>query len=163
MKSVFSFLGMVTALLVVAACSQPHKNPSLLVINVLGAEQYNDAHIKGSINVPFDQVEAYAKKLDQKTEVVFYCANYMCSASGTAAEIFKKLGFEKVWAYEGGTAEWYQLGYPIDGAATDTYLKAENKKPAEEGTHSYGLITAQELKKKMDAVECDTCPSCCRK
>jgi rhodanese-related sulfurtransferase len=162
MKSVFSFIGAVTALLVVAACSTTQDN-SLLVINVLGAEQYKDAHIKGSINVPFDQVEAYAKKLDKKREIVFYCANYMCSASGASAEMLKKMGFENVWAYEGGTAEWYQLGYPIDGAAGEGYLKAENKKPAVEESHAYGIITAQELKKKMEGGQCASCPSCCKK
>jgi len=162
MKSVFPFVSAVTALLVVAACSVPQDN-SVLVINVLSPEQYKDAHIKGSINVPFDQVEAYAKKVDKKREVVFYCANYMCSASGASAEMFKKLGFENVWAYEGGTAEWYQLGYPIDGPATEGYLKAENKKPAVEETHAYGIITAQELKAKMEPSHCASCPSCCRK
>ncbi len=54
---------------------------SLYVINVLDKESYEDCRIAGSINVPFEQVETFAKDLDRTAEMVVYCANYMCTAS----------------------------------------------------------------------------------
>ena len=43
----------------------------LMVINVLDADQYKDCHIKDSINVPFEQLDDFARKLDQEVELVF--------------------------------------------------------------------------------------------
>ena len=38
---------------------------SLYVMNVLDKNSYEDCRIAGSINVPFDQVETFAKDLDR--------------------------------------------------------------------------------------------------
>ena len=150
MKSTYSFVALVGALCIAAACSKAaEKAPSLVVIDVLNPELYNDAHIKNSISVPFEEVAQYVKKLDPKTEVVVYCSNYMCSASGMSAQEFKAQGFEKVWAFEGGMAEWYQLGYPTEGPATKDLWRAPNNKPAAQ-EHDFPVITAQELKAKME-------------
>ena len=54
-----------------------------------------------------------------------------------AAQKLKEMGFENVWAYEGGTAEWYQMGlkaegkYPVEGTCQASYLSAANEKPAQ--------------------------------
>lgn len=134
--------------------SQEQK-PSLYVINVLDKESYDDCNIAGSVNVPFADVESFAKDIDRNTEMVVYCANYMCTASGAAAQKLKEMGFEKVWAYEGGTAEWYQLGkadsnYPVKGSCAASYLTAANEKPAEEAS-DVTVITAAQLREKMVA------------
>jgi rhodanese-related sulfurtransferase len=128
---------------------------SLYVINVLDKESYDDCRIAGSINVPFDQVETFAKDLDRSAELVVYCANYMCTASMAAAQKLKDMGFENVWAYEGGTAEWYQMNmksegkYPVEGACQASYLSAANEKPADEGHPAVAIISAEELHQKM--------------
>lgn len=131
---------------------------TLRVVNVLDKNYFDDAHIKGSatvesIGVPFAQLEATAKNWDKTVPVVTYCANYQCTASGAAAKKLKELGFTDVWAYEGGTAEWYQLGqtdanYVTEGPAREGYLKGTSKKPStrEEGVQE---ITALELQKKI--------------
>lgn len=132
------------------------QKPTLYVINVLDKESYDDCNITGSVNVPFNEVETFAKDLDRNAEIVVYCANYMCSASGAAAQKLKEMGFEKVWAYEGGTAEWYQLGtkaqgmYPVSGSCKASYLTAANDKPEAEESH-VSVITAEQLREKMIA------------
>lgn len=128
---------------------------SLYVINVLDKESYNDCSIVGSINVPFQDIESFAQNIDRNAEVVLYCANYMCTASGAAAQKLKEMGFEKVWAYEGGTAEWYTLGktngnYPVKGSCLASYLTAPNEKPEDE-TPEVPVITAEQLRDKMVA------------
>lgn len=127
---------------------------SLYVVNVLDADLYNDAHIKGSINITLQELEAKAKAWDHETPVVFYCSNYMCSGSGQAAKMLTALGFKDVRAYEGGTAEWYQLSktdpsYIIEGPAQQRYLSIVMEKPSHEEEAGVRIITAPELKKMM--------------
>lgn len=131
--------------------SAAEKPASLYVVNVLSKEMYVDAHIKGSIHMDLDDLEDYASKWDKETPVVFYCSNYQCSASGHAAKVFKKAGFKHVYAYEGGAAEWSQLGYPMEGPQTPEvsgYLKQVMQAPAE-ATHDFEIITAADLKDMM--------------
>jgi len=127
----------------------------LYVINVLDKQSHSDCAIAGSINVPFEGIAAFAQKLDKNVEIIVYCANYMCSSSGAAAKELQNMGFQRVWAYEGGTAEWYQMNrketgrYPVQGACKASYLSAPNAKVV----HDDGVpvITAQELRDKMVA------------
>ncbi len=129
--------------------SVSEKTASLYVVNVLSKDMYNDAHIKGSIHIDLDDLEMYADKWDKNTPVVFYCSNYQCSASGHAAKVFKHAGFKQVYAYEGGAAEWSQLGYPMEGSQTQEisgYLKQVIQAPNQD---QHDGITAAELKNMM--------------
>lgn len=136
---------------------ETEENQDLYVINVLDKNNYEDCRIAGSINVPFEEVETFAKDLDRKAEIVVYCANYACTASSAAAQKLKEMGFETVWAYEGGTAEWYQMGkqvegkYPVVGACQASYLSAENNQPANPEAASVPVIDAETLREKMCA------------
>lgn len=149
------FLSSLLGLIFIAGCSRveetknnvPH-NTGLLVINILDKPFYEDAHIKGSIHVPFMDLADFAQNLDRKTEVVVYCSNYACSASGAAAKQLRDMGFSHVWAYEGGMAEWYQLQLPVEGPAGKDYLRADNEKM--ESDESVAIISSQDLKKKME-------------
>jgi rhodanese-related sulfurtransferase len=126
------------------------KKSGLFVINVLDKEWYDDCHIKGSINVPFAELDSFVKKLDtEKSEIVLYCSNHFCASSMYACKHLKELGFKHVWAYEGGTAEWYQLGLPVEGPSQRAYLtkKVEPDRPAADNE---SVITAQELAQKLE-------------
>lgn len=124
------------------------KQKGLIVINVLSKKMYKDCHIAGSISVPFETVEKYAQEnIDHDAEIVLYCSNYMCSASGFARKKLMDLGFKNVWVYEGGTAEWIQFGYPVEGPCKLSYLKKKMDAPDEQEPY---VISAQELKKKME-------------
>jgi len=91
------------------------------IINVLPEKYYKKWHIKGSTNIPIDeddfeeQVEQAAGSKD--APIVVYCANYDCKASGDAWKRLDEAGFTKVKAYEGGTQEWKEAGYPLGGAS----------------------------------------------
>ncbi len=121
----------------------------LLVINVLSAEQYEDCHIKGSINVPLEKLESYAKDFDRETPIVTYCANYACSASRYAWQALDKMGFKNVWAYEGGIAEWYQGGFMAKGACSTSYISEPTQKPVSPSDDQIRRISAEELRALM--------------
>lgn len=120
----------------------------LMVVNVLSGDQYKDCRIKGSISVPFEQLETFSQQLDPDTELVFYCSNYMCSGSGAAARMFQEKGFKRVWAYEAGMADWYQQGLPVEGACKAAYLQMKNM-PVEDRVDDIAIINTNELKEKL--------------
>jgi len=157
-KKSFAFL-VLLVLLGGCSCLRHRHRAQLLVINVLDPYLYDDCHIKNSINVPFEQLDAFAKELDRNTQIVLYCSNYMCTASIFGARQLKKMGFKQVWAYEGGMAEWYQKKLPTEGPATQAYLTMENKPLAGDSAERDLVISSRDLEQKMMALMCDTCTS----
>lgn len=126
------------------------KKVGLVVINVLKKELYEDCHIEGSLSVPFDQVEQQVQAcVDKDAEVVIYCSNYMCSASGAACKKLQTLGFNNVCAYEAGTAEWYQQGLPTKGPGKSSYLNHKLEPTKHNGDTNIRVISTQELAQKM--------------
>jgi len=128
--------------------SEIDTHQSLYVLNVLDKPEYDDCHIVGSIQVSLDQVESFAQKLNKDTEMVVYCSNYFCTASGQVAQQLQSLGFTKVWAYEAGMAEWFQRGLPVQGPCKQSYLKKVIPQPADHEGDS-NTITTEQLYDKM--------------
>ena len=125
------------------------KKTGLVLVNVLDKEQYEDCRIKGSINIPFDMIETLADRVDKDADVVIYCSNYQCSSSEYAARKLKQKGFEKVAVYEGGMAEWYQQGLPVEGPQTQAYLKKSCTPTVLENGSEIPIISVDELAHKM--------------
>jgi|GEM_PF-501093 len=145
-------LAVVAGLSLLPGCGEsakaPEKKTGLVVINVLDKDTYEDCHIAGSINVPFESIDSFIDTIAKDAEVVFYCSNPMCTASEYAALKFQKAGFAHVSVYEGGTAEWYQKGLPVEGAGTSAYLRqAVNHVVGD--THACNLLSVDELALKM--------------
>lgn len=141
------------ALLVLPGCffnttNEAPAGRSLYVLNVLDKPEYDDCHIVGSLQVSLDKVESFVQKLNKDTEMVVYCSNYYCTASGQVAQQLQSLGFTKVWAYEAGMAEWFQRGLPVQGPCKQSYLKKVIPQPADHEGDS-NTITTDQLYDKM--------------
>ena len=120
---------------------------SLVIINVLNQEMFNDCRIKGSICVPLDKLADYAQKdLNHDDEIILYCSSFSCTASDQAWHILCDQGFENVMVYAGGAAQWFQLQYPMEGACQNAYLGRQE----ESSDRGIPTISAQELHKKME-------------
>jgi rhodanese-related sulfurtransferase len=96
------------------------KRNNVAVINVLSADQYREAHIPGSDNIPFDQ-DDFADKVEQRVggkeeAVVVYCASEECNASPKAAKKLEAVGFTNVYDYEGGTKAWKEDGNSVESS-----------------------------------------------
>ena len=152
-----SFYSLILVLAVLPGCFWDTKKETppaalkegLIVADVNSKDMYNDCHIKGAQHVAVTELDAFAATLDKdKADVVFYCSNYMCAASGASAQKFMKLGFKSVAAYEGGIAEWHQKGLPTEGPAQGSYLSVVMAKPAHEA-QTVPVIEAEELAAKM--------------
>jgi len=75
-----------------------------LIIDVRSKSEYQSGHIKGSVNIPLDQLSS-STKLPQNKEkaIITCCASGMRSASGKS--ILKSKGYTEV--HNGGG--WYGL------------------------------------------------------
>lgn len=121
----------------------------LLLVNVLKNEYYSDCHIRGSIHVPLDSIEEWAQSVDKNTPIVVYCASFTCFVSRHAWQKLHGLGFFNLWAYEGGTNEWYHAGLPVEGACRQPYLNEPIERTGIEYTDGVKEIDVQELKKMI--------------
>jgi len=121
----------------------------LKVLNVLSPEYYNDAHIKNSRNVPLDELKDFAEHTPKDTYIVVYCAHKHCDVSARAWHILHELGFENLFAYEGGMREWYEAGYPTEGPCALPYLH-EPLPEGKEQDHVIQSITKELLKSRME-------------
>jgi rhodanese-related sulfurtransferase len=139
--------------MLIPACWNSGKEPAMRVINVLSNELYKDAHITGSVHVPFENVEQQAAKWNKKIPVVVYCSNYACSASSSATRALIRMGFHDVHAYEGGMAEWYQLGYPTMGKVEQAYLQHKMEKPDQHDEHEIDAVQLREQMKTAGLIE----------
>lgn len=155
---VLAVLGVAT-LMVFSGCSlltgtKKQEAVKFALVNILDKQYFDDCHIEGSVNVPFGDLVAYAQKNwdKEQTQIVVYCANYKCSASAAAWRQLDGLGYQHVWAYEGGTAEAQKDGLAVVGACTQGYLE-DLEKPTEEhlaeGQKPVNVISLDELKAKI--------------
>lgn len=134
-------------------------NTELFLVNVLDPQYYEDCHIRGSINVPLDDLEKWAKNVDKFSHIVVYCASYVCPMSLTAYMRLHDMGFKHIWVYEGGTNEWYHMNLPVEGPCRQPYLRDMIQQPAypsqgmdqEKGMVTYDIqkIGTEELKKMI--------------
>jgi rhodanese-related sulfurtransferase len=88
------------------------------VVEVLPEQEYRSAHIPGALNIPmgseFDRLVQRSLP-DKNTPVIVYCANNDCSLSPRAAKHLDELGYNKVFDYSAGKADWQQAGLQLIG------------------------------------------------
>lgn len=88
------------------------RHDDFVLINVLPRNDFNEKHIRTSINIPVGdedferKVEDVAGGKDRK--IVVYCASFDCDASPKAAKKLDQAGFTQVFDYEGGTKDWFE-------------------------------------------------------
>ncbi len=94
------------------------RSPDLPLINVLPAEYHHDEHVPGSFNVPLDGehfVERVAEVApDPLAPVIVYCAGQSCSEAAQAASLLQASGYQAVYQFSGGIAEWREAGLPLE-------------------------------------------------
>lgn len=91
----------------------------LVVVETLGPQYYEDAHLPGAINIPHTQVAELAPALlpDQDAAIVTYCSNTDCQNSEVAARQLEALGYTNVRKYAEGKQDWTEAGLPVESGA----------------------------------------------
>jgi len=84
-----------------------------LVVFPLSPIEFNDKHIKGSVNIIMVMLE-YELPEDKEKKLVFYCLGTKCVASWRAAKEAVALGYKNVYAFREGIPGWEKAGYPLE-------------------------------------------------
>ena len=82
-------------------------NNKVLLFDVRTMEEYNNGHLKGSVNIDFYEEELFNKffkKVEKSKPIYIYCRSG--NRSKKSSEKLNELGFVKVYDLEGGYKNW---------------------------------------------------------
>lgn len=84
-----------------------------VVLDIRKSNEFSEGHIINAMNIPHDEFESSAKKLEKhkKSPVVLYCQSGNESSRITRA--LKQSGFENVSFLKGGLLAWQNANLPI--------------------------------------------------
>jgi rhodanese-related sulfurtransferase len=89
---------------------------NVLFIDAREPDDYQNAHIKNAISIPFDHFDEYKHLLndiDKESIIVTYCAGTDCDLSKLLGNMLFEMGYKKVYVFFGGWNEWLEAKYPI--------------------------------------------------
>ncbi len=87
-----------------------------VLVDALSVEHYASSHLPGAVNLPHEFVDEAEKVLpDKDAEIVVYCMNVDCEASGLEARELVEMGYANVLHYAGGKQDWMRAGLPVEG------------------------------------------------
>jgi rhodanese-related sulfurtransferase len=90
-------------------------NQNILFIDAREKADYDYAHIRGAINIPFDHFDDYKHLLDEidkSKTIVTYCGGTDCDLSILLGNLLFDSGYKKVFIFFGGWNDWLEAGYP---------------------------------------------------
>ena len=73
-----------------------------IIVDVRTAEEYNEGHISGAINIPVDNISEIT--YDKDAKIIVYCASGVRSA--TAAKTLVDAGYTNIYNLDGGLINW---------------------------------------------------------
>src|SRR5439155_392640 len=87
------------------------------LVEVLPASEYKKEHLPEALNMPLETLTATTTKTLRKDQaVIVYCADYQCDLSARAAWRLESMGFQEVYRYTPGKADWLAAGWETEGA-----------------------------------------------
>jgi len=108
------------------AVQKKMKDGNTIVLDVFPKDSFEKRHIRGSDSLQFGQnlrgfALAVEKKYGKGKFFITYCANQADFLfSRNAARVLKEQGFHAE-DYAGGTQEWSEAGFPIEGTEAAAY------------------------------------------
>ena len=92
------------------------RGDDFVLVEALSPKHYQSSHLPGAINLPYEFVDEVEKLLpDKGAEIVVYCMNPECVASGEEARELEEMGYERVLHYAAGKQDWIRAGLPVEG------------------------------------------------
>ena len=92
------------------------ENGDVIVVETLGPQYYDDAHLPGAINIPYTETARLAPALlpDKAAAIVTYCSNTACRNSEIVASQLRAMGYSDVRKYAEGKEDWREAGLPLE-------------------------------------------------
>ena len=92
------------------AAKEKLEDKSIVLIDVRNREEYNSEHLRGSRNIPLDQLDNRLGKLPRNKDIVVYCQN-----GGRSIRAIRNLevaGFTRLFHMHEGLRGWRKAGFP---------------------------------------------------
>jgi rhodanese-related sulfurtransferase len=89
----------------------------VLFIDARAPEDFEAAHIKDAMNIPFDNFDEYKHLLDfvDKYEtIITYCGGTDCDLSILLGNTLFEMGYKQTYIFFGGWNDWIEAGYPVE-------------------------------------------------
>ena len=101
-----------------AQAHQTWQEKRALFVDARKAEEYQELHVQGAVNVPPETWEelpaSELMQMDRTRELVVYCSQESCDDALKLGKKLKAAGFTRVMAFTGGFRAWDEAGYPAD-------------------------------------------------
>lgn len=88
---------------------------SLVVVDVRPVEEYQAAHVPGSVSIPLEELEERLRELPRGREVVAYCRGPYCAYAPEAVRTLRRHGF-RARNLTDGLPEWAATGHRVEAA-----------------------------------------------
>jgi rhodanese-related sulfurtransferase len=102
----------------VQAAAAKFDSGNVVFADARSPEEFDLGHIRGALNLPPAEMDAWAEKLlseiAPEVEVVTYCDGERCPLARELAGKLSLLGFERVYYLEDGWRKWRSRGLPVD-------------------------------------------------
>ena len=86
------------------------------LVEVLPASEFKREHLPQAVNIPLETMTAATTKSLRKDQaVIVYCFDYQCDLSARAAWRLETMGFQEVYRYTPGKADWLAAGWETEG------------------------------------------------
>lgn len=86
------------------------------LVDVLPALVYKKEHLPHAVNVPLETMNAETTRSLRKDQaVIVYCQDFECDVSARAAVRLESMGFQEVYRYTPGKADWLAAGWETVG------------------------------------------------
>ena len=83
----------------------------LTLLDVREPFEYTEAHLKGSLLIPLDQLSLRLAEVPKDKPIVAVCRSG--NRSGVAASLLQRAGFTNIFNLKGGLVEWARQGLPV--------------------------------------------------
>jgi len=84
---------------------------AIFLLDVRTPQEYQQAHLKGAVLIPINEVERRLGEIPRNRTVVIYCA--IGSRSRVVAGFLAEKGYREVYNMSDGIVGWYRNGFPI--------------------------------------------------
>jgi rhodanese-related sulfurtransferase len=86
------------------------------LVEVLPASEFRKEHLPQAINIPLETMTSEnTKALRKDIAVIVYGADFQCDLSARAAWRLETMGFQEVYRYTPGKADWLAAGWETEG------------------------------------------------
>ncbi|HVO72850.1 MAG TPA: rhodanese-like domain-containing protein [Ignavibacteriaceae bacterium] len=89
-----------------------------IFIDAREKEDFESSHIKGAINIPFDNIDEYIpdiNKIPKENRIITYCGGTECDLSILLGNKLSEMGYKNVYIFFGGWNKWIDAGLPVEG------------------------------------------------